>query len=387
MRTLVYFQDADTNEYTSLDIDNLTFVTDRTQWFKSKKFEIMKGYTATEGGLLQFATDFKQWCTELQQFDIDYTRYFNHFCATTLTFMRYGKRQYEQHEPISSQEYKWIEKCHSGGLNYYHENGEFDCFAYDYPSFYPTLMNGTMLIPFQQGMEYTLESLPDQRLAGYYRVLIHSDHPDITKLFTFSKHNTYTHQSLSHAFHLQKTYPITIELIQDGQPNAYLYQPDQMIRCKEVFGNWYKALSKIKAKHPKNRLVKRLMSSLWGSLSKRNGRWLTVPQLDDIDMDKHEIIEWKIRQNDEMLFKIMPTSQPYKYNIRLKPFLTACGRAKIAGTIAQYPLHNIQSIMTDGVIYKHEDPHITKKTIHPDDKYSGRVNWTGHNRGTKLSDI
>ena len=374
MRTIVYYKD-DANEYTSLDLDTNEITTDRQVWFKSKSFEIMKGYEATHNGLRQYAKDFNQWCDELAKFNIDYTKYYNHFTAIIFTFMRYGKRQYEKHEVISQQEADWMSKCHSGGLNYYDQNGTFQCYAYDYPAFYPTIMNGTMKIPFKQGKEYHLSELPDKRLAGYYRVRIECDHPDITKLFTFSKHNTYTHQSLSHALQLQQRYPMTIELIQDNKPNAYLYQSDDMVRCKDVFGNWYSALKKIKTKYPKNKLVKRLMSSLWGGLSKYNDKWVT---------DEVEVVEWKIKKNDEILYRVRTNNQPYKYNIRIKPFLTACGRVKLVNTIEQYPLNNIQSIMTDGVIYKHEDPNITKKTISRDAKYTGTIKWTGHNRGTKV---
>ena len=56
--------------------------------------------------------------------------------------------------------------------------------------------------------------------------------------------------------------------------------------------------------------------------------------------------------NDEMeIYKLQNTIIPYKYNIRLKSFLTAYGRIKIA-QIALEDLDNVIRIHTDGIAFQ-----------------------------------
>ena len=388
-RTFVYYENEKAHQYTMIDIDNGEISHDKALLFKSHRFEMTKGYQATEDGLRQYAEDFKRWNEELKQHKIDYTKYYSHMTAVVTTFMRYGKKQYKEHTPIGQSEAQWMDKCNNGGLSYYDENGEFDCYAYDFKAFYPWLLNGTTKIPTRAGTEHRLTSLPDKiTQAGYYRVRIECNDPEIKKLFSFSKHHTYTHQSLTHAKFLQRTYTtMTIDLIIDDEPNAYLYDGDCMVKCSSIFQKWFDKLYDIKTEYPDNKLVKRLLSTLWGTLSSRNARWLTMDEIKKkrLSLDDNEVMDWK-DVNGERLFHIRPKGKPFKYNIRLKPFITARGRVKMANKIDKIGLDNIQSIMTDGVVYKHTDPvrpkfdKIMTTTFITDDKYTGRYRWTSRNR-------
>ena len=144
----------------------------------------------------------------------------------------------------------------------------------DFKAYYPNTMGSTDLqIPTKEGKEYTLESLPKRRKHlkfGYYRCEITCKKDDFRKLFSFNPRKIYTHYDLRVAFKHQTKYNIKMDLIQDSQPNAYLYDNVNLIEAKELFGEWFKEVDKLKILFPKNKLVKLLSTRLWGVLSALN---------------------------------------------------------------------------------------------------------------------
>jgi hypothetical protein len=70
-------------------------------------------------------------------------------------------------------------------------------------------------------------------------------------------------------------------------------------------------------------------------------------------------------------------AQPYRHNIRLKSFLTAYGRVKIA-EVALTNIEGTLRIHTDGIVF---DKPMKEKFIGliKEDKTSGKINWKGVN--------
>ena len=70
-------------------------------------------------------------------------------------------------------------------------------------------------------------------------------------------------------------------------------------------------------------------------------------------------------------------AEPYRHNIRLKSFLTAYGRVKIA-EVAQTDLDGMIRCHTDGIVFNKK---MTEKFagLIKEDKTSGRINWKGVN--------
>jgi hypothetical protein len=139
------------------------------------------------------------------------------------------------------------------------KTGEHQCFGFDFRAFYLSLLgscghpptntltqyhtqshthNITVshtlsyththnYIPTKRGREVTLTELDFYKLeVGMYHVKIQSTDP--TFIFQYSKDNIYAHTCLYQAFKCKKEGKnITIELVQDGQPNAYLYGKEE----------------------------------------------------------------------------------------------------------------------------------------------------------------
>jgi hypothetical protein len=73
---------------------------------------------------------------------------------------------------------------------------------------------------------------------------------------------------------------------------------------------------------------------------------------------------------------------PYRHNIRLKSFLTAIGRVKIA-EVALTDLDGCLRIHTDGIVFNKKMKEKFTGLI-KEDKTSGRINWKGVNCYTCL---
>ena len=347
-------------------------------------FEVFKGYDATDEGLTKYKSDLIKWSDELKENDIlniDYLKYYCHYSAVEMTFKRLCKGKYEHFEDIDRTESKWIEATHNGGLTYC-DAGTHQSFGYDFSSFYPCMMGDYhFVMPCKKGREVFISELSDNLLLGFYRVKITSDHKHATKLFAFSKNDVYNNISLSHALELSE-YNFKVELIIDDKPNAYIY--DKENRSSKVFGVWLDKLMKIKKKMPKNKLVKHLLSSLWGSLSHSNNILKTYEEVQEeglkicmTDNADYKITDY-IWTNSKEYYKLQDMNHPYKSNFRLKSFLTAFGRVKIADVAIQ-KLDAVIRIHTDGIAFN-QKMKLNIAGLLPEDKTTGLIKFEHVNK-------
>ena len=382
MKYLVYFKTLEDNHrclYNDDHFETLEYLPNNNEYHH---YEVFKGYDATDDGLTKFKSDMIRWNEELKNNDvltIDYFKYFTHYSAVLMTFKRLCKGKYEDHEPIDAIESKWIESTHNGGLTYCN-SGIYNSYGYDFSAFYPSLMGQyKFILPNKKGVEKYLTELPDKIELGFYRVKITSEHKHATKLFAFSPDHVYNNISLTHAFELQDDFNFTIELIIDDKPNAYIYPPG--VRSSSIFGVWVDKLAKIKLKYPKNKLIKHLLSSLWGSLSQTNNIIKTWDEIQEEGLKigigsnfDYKIIDYKAEKD---YYKLQCMAEPYRHNIRLKSFLTAYGRVKIS-EVAQTNLDGCIRIHTDGIVFNKpmKDKFIG---LIKEDKTTGNINWKGVN--------
>jgi len=298
-----------------------------------------------------------------------------------MTFKRLCKGKYEHFDEIDRTESKWIEATHNGGLTYC-DAGTYQCYGYDFSSFYPCMMGEFKFkMPFMKGKEIFITELNDNIALGFYRVKITSDHKHATKLFAFSKNHVYNNISINHALELSE-YNFKVELIIDDKPNAYIY--DKEIRSSKVFSIWIDKLMKIKKKHPKNKLIKHLMSSLWGSLSHSNNIMKTYDEIQEeglnicmTDKADYKIADY-IWTNSKEYYKLQDMNKPYKSNFRLKSFLTAFGRVKIA-EVALENLDAVKRIHTDGIAFNQKMKFNIAGLI-PEDKTTGMIKFDHVNK-------
>ena len=359
------------------------------------QFYIVKGYEPNDEGIMNYVNDFKQWCQELVSPEvdkiyyngIDYAKYKTHDLAIYTTFKRLCKGKYDNHEQITQLESKWMEACNLGGMMYFDKNksGVQQCYGYDYNSYYPKLLSSKdFLIPTKTGKEVTLKKLPkrDKLKVGYYRVMITSENTEFRKVFAFSKEHTYTHLSLYHAKELRKQFDVTIELIKDDKPNAFVYDKDDCVTGHHIFGKWYETIMKIRKLYPKNKLIKNIGTMLWGTLIQGNKRNVHVKDIEKFNVGigtdtKYRIIEHVTKSEINDYYIIEDNKKPYKYNMRIKAFLTSQGRNMIA-KIALLDLPNVIRIQTDNVTFscpQDIDPEIMKL----EDKTTGFIEWNNVN--------
>jgi hypothetical protein len=387
---LVYFKTIDDNYRCLYSDDHYESLKTLPEANEYHHYEVFKGFEATDEGLMTFKMSLIKWNEELKHngyLKIDWFKYYTNFSAVELTFHRLAKGKYENHEPIDKTEYKWIESTHNGGLTYCNV-GIHDSYGYDMQSFYPSLMSQyKFILPTKRGSEIFLTMIPEEISLGFYRVKITSSHKHATKLFAFSKDHVYNNISLDHALELKDEFDFNIELIIDDQPNAYIYPKGS--RASSVFGKWFDTLMNIKIKFPKNKLIKHLMSSLWGSLSKGNNimkTWddiekegLKIGMGDDAD---YKIADY-IKSETQEYYKLTCMHQPYKHNFRLKSFLTSYGRVKIAEVIMT-DINSCIRVHTDGVVFN-KKMNLNFQRLIVEDKTTGKINWKGINNYIRLS--
>jgi hypothetical protein len=373
-------------------------------------FESFKGYEITHESLIQFKHDFIRWNNELKSmpnYSLDYTKYFNHESAVTITFKSKSNNTINalKCDPIKYFEFRFFEKCNNGGLMSLDEQYKHiptECYGYDFSSFYPSMlaMKGFQ-IPTKEGKVKHFASLNYDNLQyGIYKVKITCNDVDFRKVFAFSPNNYYTHYSIQFAYEHKDRFNISFELITDCEHNALVY--DTLVESTKLFKPWYNYLIAIKQKYPKNKLVKHLLSSLWGMMIKFNRAFyeedaffdLDVSELEDDNETEYKLINEKRYKDDKyengikLLYEVVPSNNPYSNPLaRLKAFFTSFCRAHVGDLVMSEDLvDKVIRIHTDGLVFT--EPHdFTHLFYYPitEDKTTGNIIWHNVNKYEKLN--
>ena len=133
-------------------------------------------------------------------------------------------------------------------------------------------------------------------------------------------------EDVKQAFKHQEEFNVNIELIHDDEPNCYIYKDDDLIYCHGIFGKWYNKLIKLKNKYPSNKLIKKLMTELWGNLSAYNKIYINKEEMKNYNSSldtstEYQVLDHKINNNNFETFELLNNEDPAKINIRLKAFL------------------------------------------------------------------
>jgi hypothetical protein len=334
---------------------------------KYSYFHLFKDDEPSNEGLLAFKEKFSKCADELyKQGGILYKKYFNHYSATELTFKRYSPNAFSTNfEDVSYDEFEFIEKCFNGGIIYFNEklkDKSVQSFGYDYSSFYPNILNSTnLLIPEKQGKRVKLKELDFENLKyGIYHMKVTCQNKDFCKIFCFSKKHYYTHYSLEFAYKYRNVFGVKMMLIvgDNIEYNALIYDDDDgLVESNSIFGNWFNKLYiQLKPKCKGNFLLKRLLSSLWGSLTKMEKCYLNEEQaLSPEEEGQYVLLNETHRfENGEIItrYEAIKKAKPYKYHYgRLKPFLLAVSRNIIGELIMSAEIiDKVVRIHTDGIV-------------------------------------
>lgn len=363
-----------------------------------RKFEMLKheDLKANDEDLLRYVKLFKKWCKQLKEdryCNIDYADKYCNFAAVSTNYNRRSFKHYKHHEKITTTEWKWFEKCFNSGLQYLSEPDiTKHCYSYDFKQQYPRCMNSDNMIPTKSGTECTIKALRKHLKPGFYHVRITCDNDNFRKIFAFSKHNVYIMESLAYAIKHADQFDVEIELIVDGKPNAYLYDPDDMVSLKSINGEWYDFMVRTKSKYPKNRLVKHMFSSCWATMNAHTKVYKTWEQIEKEKLNvgyaggskqyDYEILEHRVNGEKEV-FSLLDTSRPYTSNIRLKPWISALAR-NLTGDMVLQDIKRVVRVQTDSVSYTREQEFEDEGFV-AEDKTTGKIHFRNVNTYKNLT--
>lgn len=369
-----------------------TFKTINTQELFSLpiRYEMMKGYDANDEGLLQYFNDFYKWngqlFLEIKNSGIDaFTYSYNNKMAVIKTFKKHCNKKIYNLEKntciVDAVESFYFENCFNGGLTCC-LNGTYECYGYDYNSFYPRILGdmkfADFLIPLNAGKKVKLEHLIKEEVQyGFYNVKITCTNESFLKIFKFCKKNIYTHYSLLFAFKHQEEFNIKIELLHEY--DHYLYDQNDLISSREIFGVWFDKLIAIKTKYPQNKLIKHLMSSLWGFLAEFNTLSVTEDEIHKFDCglisdDCEYYIKDECKTEGNCYYTLMKKDNMYKYDLRLKPFLLSYARNVLGDIAYNNNLDEIIRIYVDNIVYKSNVKFDVENMV-LEKKTTGHITW------------
>ena len=271
-------------------------------------------------------------------------------------------------EPLDPIEAKWISDAMMGGIIWADNNWQGYGRQYDETSLYPSIMQSTLTFPISKGKFQMLQDFVNFRgyiLYGIFRATVEF-REDVKCLFRYNKRNKYTHIDLTRARKLG----LQVTLIQDGSPNALVYEKETRIPGKVIFGEYVHFLFKLKNLGGiAGRVAKKILNTLWGALCQRNKSY------HDISDAEHSSKPFEFPEG-EVLDSITPTgyaqisgemmstswvcqfSNPgnlFKGEYpKIAPFIIAQGRKIISETIEPYK-EKVKRVHTDGFILS-EDP-------------------------------
>ena len=391
----IYYETA-TNDFRCYHSIIKEFATYDVMPKNCSKFQMLDcdGIKANDKGLRAYAKLFKGWHKQLQDNPycqcINYADKYCNFTAVTCNFNRTAGKHYASktdpkkvHAPITTTEWRWFERCYNSGLQYLCEQDiTVKCYSDDFKNQFPRCMNSNTMIPTKPGKETTLKKLPTDRkdlLPGFYHVLIKSKNDDFRKIFAYSKNDVYVKESLSHAMKHQKQFNVTIELVKDDEPNAYLYKPKDMVTLRSICGEWYKYMLIQRERFPENKLLKHLFKSCWSSMNAGNSFMKTLEEAKDEELDfgygegyRYEIIETYFKNGKEK-FKLLDTTSPYKFNLRLKPWICALSRNLVA-KMALQDIDSVVRIQTDSISFSKKQKFDDEGFV-PEAKTTGKMHF------------
>lgn len=307
-----------------------------------------------------------------------------------------GVSVYKDFEHVYYKEYYWFSKCKNGGLMYLRDVGDYkDTYGMDFKMSYPTDMGDIKFeMPTKSGRETYEKELPRNAKDvkyGIYRVKICCDDENFKMVFVFNDNHYYTSYSLQFAMTYRKLCKITIELIQDDKPNAYLYYKKDLITGNYIFGNWCSILKQMRKNMPSNGLVKMLGSTGWGHLSALKTLTKTEEEYDEMIEQGVKISHKNFGLNDygvidmvnkeTMIYTLIDLKKPvYDLPFRLLPFITSYSRAKMGKLIKKHNLYEkVIRIQTDSITFT-ENPNLDIEGFIYDEKISGDLTFEHVNK-------
>jgi hypothetical protein len=168
-------------------------------------------------------------------------------------------------EPLDPIEAEWISESMMGGLIWAKNDWKGYGRQYNITSLYPSIQQSGSNFSIRKGKFQTLTSFMDHQGYALFGIF-HAEVSGENILFQRNKRNIYTFINLQRA----KALGLQVELIQDGSPNALVYDRSTRISGTVIFREYVYFLFKIKNEGGiAGRVAKRVLNTLWGALCQR----------------------------------------------------------------------------------------------------------------------
>jgi hypothetical protein len=162
-----------------------------------------------------------------------------------------------------------------------------------------------------------------------------------------------------------------------------------MVPLQSITNEWFTNLTNLRKQLKDNRLLKHLISSAWGHLNANNKIYKTWEEIEqeglsvgNSDQYDYQILNY-FDYGDRECYELLTTKSPYKHNIRLKPWITACARNLTAG-IVLHDVKRVVRVQTDSVSFTREQEFDDTNLV-PEDKTTGKVHWKNVNSYRNLT--
>ncbi|UZO20575.1 uncharacterized protein OCT59_012998 [Rhizophagus irregularis] len=220
-------------------------------------------------------------------------------------------------DPLDPIEAEWINDAMIGGLIWADNEWKGYGRQYDVTSLYPSIQQSNANFPIRQGKFQILKDFVDHRSYALYGLF-------------------------------------RTKLIQDGKPNALIYDREARIPGTVIFGEYVYFLFNIKNQGGMASCVaKRVLNTLWGALCqrKRNYKTLTTDQTDPFKFPEGHTLDSIVPVgSDQWRFQFTNPGSPFKGKYpRIAPFLLAHGRKMTSELLEPYK-DKVRRIHTDGFI-------------------------------------
>lgn len=387
-------------------------------------FEAQKDYKKTPEDLIRYKFDFNTYldCVENDYFNklkIKY-EYRTKYSHNDAVFRLYKYLQTRQLKPlnmdkIEDYEFERIEMCYNGALVVMNEkfiDKIVESFGNDYSSYYPNLLySGLLFLPYKKGHLTTIKELDYNNLKyGIYKCVINKKtieveeyklnekkkpkEPKNPELFKFNNDNYYTHLDIEFCSKYPDKYEIY--LCQEGN-NLLYWNENELINTKDIVSNWFETLSKIKKELKDNFVIKRMITSLWGSWTKFNREFFDENEIDNLSISRlgssykteYKIIEVHTYPDDseigyKKVYECVKSSNAYSNEFaRIKPFLMSFSRLNMADIILSNNLeNNLIRIHTDSIILSEPFDYSKHYDYYPipETKSTGLIKWYNSNK-------
>ena len=367
------------------------------------RYEMMGGYEASDEGLKKYSVDFYKSNGEifaqkkLNNMGIKEINAFSFSCNNKFHVVRTFKQLCNEDVYILKEtkgnniediESYYFEHCFNGGLINC-DNGTYECYGYDHKKFYPMILGSVKYsdfkIPIREGRCVKLETLDKTNIKfGFYNVKITCTSIIFNKLFKYSRKHIYTQYSLLFAFKHQEEFNVKIDLLQDV--DAYLYDDKDVVDSRSIFGTWYDKLMVLAEKYPKNKLVKHMMSSLWGYLSEKKKYCVPIEELNnrkdwglETDLHKEYYLSDYCEDVGNTYATLKKRNNKYLYDIRLKPFLLSYARNVLADIAYNNHPEEIVRMYIDNIVYKSNVKFDVTDMVR-EEKTSGLITWKNNHQ-------